>query len=134
MGKRVAALMVMAIVLGAVPATAKQARVVEERYNYLDAGATGAHGSFGGARFDTYDEERFVSVEIIDAAGQKVSFDVRQGRGNGIDIDGCGSTDQPVPIKGGKEVRVSFVGELGSENECEPNIPSQGIIRATFTR
>jgi hypothetical protein len=136
MTKRLTVLVLAFCLIGALPAGAGKARVVEQRYNEIevDEQAGRLSGYFGGRTFETKPGENFVSVEIIDDAGQVVAFDVRQGRSSGIEVDGCGTTDAPVAIKGGREVTVSFVHQIGDETECEDALPTKGIIRATFTK
>jgi hypothetical protein len=129
--------LMIAIVL--VPtASAGRARIDEQRYNYFDASPQGrVGGRLGNAvEFETYSDERFMRVEIVDQTERSVSGEVRQ------DPDGdgkwallatfCGATERAVRIRGGLPVRVRL-----EEGPCEDGgalIGSSGTVEGAFTR
>lgn len=132
MGKRLAVLVLVVLIVGAFPAGAGPARMAEEEYNKVEAGATGVSGRFGGVRFPTQHLERFISVEIVDATGQPIAFSVYQGKNRDAAVEGCGKTAAPVKIVGGKDVKVSPL--ITTDPGCGPAQPTQGVVRAVFTR
>jgi len=75
--------------------------------------------------------ERFVSVEIVDATGLEVSASV----GPHDDVPGgepiCGATTEPVPITPGVEVEV-MLNELDPSHVC-PGLATTGVVKLTLT-
>ena len=91
--------------------------------------------NIGGANFPTTAAERFVSIEIEDAAGLGVSAAVGQDPENDGTVDNtpfCTKTDQPMPVTPGLPVTVFvFVGPCTSPPG--PAFATQGTITATFS-
>ncbi|MFN2588422.1 MAG: hypothetical protein ABR613_09955 [Actinomycetota bacterium] len=81
--------------------------------------------------------ERYVKVELSDAAGQKVAGFISQGdtTGDGIsDLYGdfCGAHPEPIELQSkSAPVRISFYN--GAKADCAPSVATTGTITATFS-
>lgn len=136
------------IALGAAPAGAgggKKKRV--ERVEEADyAGAVGPRGAadvpcmqdpVGCVRLPVEPGDRFVQVEVADAAGMPVWASVYiNGYSDGSDIHEhvCGSSDAPFPLAPGLEELVVVVTQTtgGATNPCT-GPATTGTITATFS-
>ena len=134
--KRVAAVLVLMLSAVASPAGAGAARTEELPYGFeANPGTTSGSVRYSStAVFETQSTERFVTLEVLDESGQPVAFDARQGPRKGIDADGCGTTAAPLEIRGGKDLEVATLFQIGQAGECLLSLPTSGVIRATFTR
>src|SRR5687768_11885188 len=135
MGKRLAIGMVMLMVAAAAPAAAGAGRTEEKTYGYVvSPGATSGSVSYSNTvAFETRSTDRFVTLEVVDESGQPVAFDVRQGKKDQIEIDGCGSSAAPIPVRGGLDLKVVMQFRLDFSGDCS-SFPTSGVVRATFTR
>ena len=75
--------------------------------------------------------EHFVSFEITDDSGEKVSAMFLPGDEDFGSVF-CGSTSSPLPIPAGAEVRLEFF--LGTCPDGTPSVPTSGKVEATFYR
>ena len=118
-------------------------RVVEHTYTKPSPGAPGvASACF--AAFDTEAGcvnialglgEKFINVEFADAAGQDVYWILGQDTdadqpGFEIFHEGCGNSEEAVPVTEGLELRVSVYAFGGPD--C-PAAATQGTIKATLS-
>lgn len=153
MNKKMIALVTCALAFSALPgighsAPAKKERVVE--ITYIGGGAGIAiNGSGGGfcpinvldpedvcVAVQPKSSERYVKVEFLDAAGQKVTGDLVQG---GADADSyeyfgefCGAHKKPVALVSSYQpLQINYYN--GSCSSGEPSIVTTGTIRVTFS-
>lgn len=81
--------------------------------------------------------EKYVKIEIADAAGQKVAGYISQGDTDGDSIsdlygDFCGGHPEPIALQSSSApVRVSFYN--GAKTDCAPSLATTGTITATFS-
>ncbi|MDQ3914715.1 MAG: hypothetical protein M3323_05190 [Actinomycetota bacterium] len=81
--------------------------------------------------------EKYIKVEIADAAGQKVAGYISQGDTDGDGIgnlygDFCGAHPEPIELQSSSApVRVSFYN--GAKADCAPSIATTGSITVTFS-
>ena len=91
--------------------------------------------NIGGVKFATGPTDKFVSIEIKDAAGMDVSGSVGQdpeGDGTVATTPFCTKTEEPLPIEPGLEVTVFvFVGPCTTPPG--PAVATQGTVVGTFS-
>jgi len=119
-------------------------RVVEEAYQAPSPAVSGVVGAClsvlgveGTACVDipTGANESFVKVEVTDATGQAVPFDLAQdsdAAAPGLEIfaSGCGALEEAVPITAGLALRVSISAVGGPD--C-PGVSTTGAFKATLS-
>lgn len=155
MKKAIAVAMMIGLLAGAMvgPADAakkkkkvvkKVERVIEHAYSAPSPGVGGApYSACLGAQMEDAGcvniplglGEKFVNVEITDAAGLDVYWILAQDTDTtnvGFDIfhRGCGNSEEPIPITEGLELRISVYASGGSE--C-PGAGTSGTIKATLS-
>lgn len=144
----VASLLALAVAVGA-PAAAgaqKKKKRVERVEEAAYAGALGPRGAAdvpcvqepaGCVRFPVEPGERFVTVEVSDAAGMPVWASVYiNGYSDGTDVHEhvCGASESPFPLAPGLEELVVVVTQTtgGATNPCA-GPATAGTVKATFS-
>lgn len=153
MRKAVAVAVLIGLLAGAMVGTAdagkkkkKKARVIEHAYSMPSPGVGGAPYSAclasqmedaGCVNIPLGLGEKFVNVEVTDAAGLDVYWilaqDTDTSEGDvGYDIFhyGCGNSEEPIPITEALELRISVYASGGSA--C-PGAATTGTIKARLT-
>lgn len=118
----------------AVPAVAdSRVRTETREYNAMTANAAGAGGTLGQVTFPTRNGERWVRIDVTDASGQDIAFDVDQGADRSVEVDGCGSSER-IRIAGGRPVTVSILVHVSEDSSCPMPTGTQGAVQAQFGR
>jgi hypothetical protein len=127
------------------PVPVKVERVVELTYDSPGVGVA-LMGDSGGypigfpssADMPTSAEERYVTVEIVDGSGQKVSASLSQSDQDGdgfVDDLGesfCGATEEPIEFEPGTTI-VGVYAHNGTCADGTPSIMTTGTVKLTFS-
>ncbi|HEY7874727.1 MAG TPA: hypothetical protein VIG64_06355 [Actinomycetota bacterium] len=123
---------------------ARVERVVEFNYTTASPGVSGVVGlclaaagveDSGCTDVATSTKEAYVMVEITDASGQPVNFDLAQDTDTStpyydIFASGCGKTDAAIPITPGLPLRISTTAAGGPD--C-PGVATTGSVKAVLS-
>ena len=118
----------------------KVSRAAEGEYTgtLVRANAVVAGQNVGAVEFAVGSTEKYASIEVVDATGQKVPAALRQdANGNGttaepgeLAIDICGSTDKPVKIEPGMPLIVRVTaGQCGGA----AGAATKGTVKGVFS-
>lgn len=77
-------------------------------------------------------KERYVDLEIADAAGGRVYGAIYAMPGGDFIDDFCGTTERPLFVRGIKELLVHVISGTCPNNSI--STATTGVVRATFTR
>lgn len=152
MRKSVVVLLVLGLIFGALVGgaeakkkkTRKLQRVVEFNYTTASPGVSGIVGlclaalgveDSGCTDVATSTKEAYVMVEITDASGQPVNFDLAQDTDTStpytdIFASGCGKTEAAIPITPGLPLRISTATAGGPD--C-PGVATTGSVKAVLS-
>ena len=121
----------------------KVSRTVEHTYQAPSPGVAGTAGACLAAQMENAGcteiplsaKEKFVTITVTDASGQKVAGTMSQDSdpaNTGYEIIGsfCGSTDKPVAVAPGLPLRISVYAV--SSSAC-PGAATTGKIKATLS-
>ena len=116
-------------------------RVFEATYANPAPGIGGVvtiSGQGGTADSPALANERFLSIDIVDDAGQPVYWGLSHQDENGdgagdIVTGGCGKTDTPLEIIPGYSYTVTVTTGPGAEAPTCPGVATSGTIKLTFT-
>ena len=121
--------------------SAPYVRVVEGTYDRPAPGIGGVvtvSGQGGTLDAPSAANERFLSIEIVDDAGQPVYWGLSHQDENGdgagdIVTGGCGSTETPLEIVPGYSYTITVTTGPGAEAPTCPGVATSGTIKAIFT-
>lgn len=123
----------------------KVERVVEVAYDKPGIGVAiaGGNGGYGlsfpaAAAVPSMPEEKYVSVEITDASGQKVALSLS---GGDTDGDGfadtfaslCGATEEPIELPEDGAGIADMYAHNGTCEDNSPSIMTSGVVKLTFS-
>lgn len=145
MRRAVAVVVGTGLLLGGAVAGTGNAKAAREKVERRETnGYVGGRGSVPGGQpelytdeavFETLAHERRVSIVVNDRSGQAVSATLRQDAdGDGtweVDEAFCGTTTQPVAIRGGSPVVIKV--QPGPCADGTPAVMTSGAVEVTFT-